>query len=246
MSAHKNAYFNTLMPRPTIIYEDKNFIVVNKPAGLPVHAGGSVKFGTLVEWLVGKYPEIKKIGDDPEVRPGIVHRLDKETSGVMVVARNPESFAALKNLFKTRQAEKKYIALVRGRITKKSGKIELPIGVLKSHGVKRTVFAKAGKAMKTAITEFRVLERFRDTTLVEARPKTGRMHQIRVHFAAIGHPVLGDRLYGGRITATEGPGRQFLHAASLSFSYPEGRRFTFEVSLPKDLKLFLAELRKNK
>ena len=231
---------------PSIIYEDKNFIVVNKPAGLPVHAGGSVKSGTLVEWLIEKYPEIKKVGDDPKIRPGIVHRLDKETSGVMVAARNIESFETLKHLFKTRQVSKKYFALVRGRIVKNHGRIAFPIGTLKSHGVKRTVHAKHGKAMKEAVTEFRTLERFRDATLVEVSPKTGRMHQIRVHFAAIGHPVLGDRLYGGAVVREAGLSRQFLHASSLSFSYPEGRRFTFEASLPEDLKEILKGLRKRR
>ena len=234
------------MIHPSIIYEDKNFIVVNKPAGLPVHAGGAVKGETLVGWLVKKYPEIKSVGDDPKIRPGIVHRLDKETSGVMVVARTQESFEALKHLFKTRQVAKKYFALVKGRIAKKSGVIELPIGTLKTHGVKRTVFAKHAKNIKAAVTAFRVLERFPDSTLVEVLPKTGRMHQIRVHFAAIGHPVLGDRLYGGAAAREAGLSRQFLHASSLSFSYPEGRRFTFEASLPEDLKEILKGLRKRR
>ncbi|MFY9462520.1 MAG: RluA family pseudouridine synthase [Candidatus Sungiibacteriota bacterium] len=232
--------------QPSVIYEDKNFIVVNKPAGLPVHAGGSVKSGTLVEWLIEKYPEIKKVGDDPKVRPGIVHRLDKETSGVMVVARTQESFETLKNLFKTRQVVKKYFALVKGRIAKKSGVIELPIGTLKTHGVKRTVLQKHAKNIKAALTAFRVLERFADSTLVEVSPKTGRMHQIRVHFASIGHPVLGDRLYGGKSSMMAGLERQFLHASSLSFSYPAGRRFTFEAAMPEDIKTFLGELRKRK
>jgi 23S rRNA pseudouridine1911/1915/1917 synthase len=231
---------------PSVIYEDKNFIVVNKPAGLPVHSRGAVSGRTLVGWLIKNYPEIEGVGDEPKIRPGIVHRLDKETSGVMVVARTQESFEVLKHLFKTRQVAKKYFALVRGRITKKSGVIELPIGTLKSHGVKRTVLQKHAKNIKSASTAFRVLERFRDATLVEVFPKTGRMHQIRVHFAAIGHPVLGDRLYGGAPGAMFGLKRQFLHASSLSFSYPEGRRFTFEASLPEDLKAFLAELRKRK
>lgn len=245
---------------PQIIYEDKNFIVVNKPAGLPVHAGGSVKKGeALVDWLIKKCPEIKKVGDEPSIRPGIVHRLDKETSGVMVVARNQESFSGLKRLFQTRQVTKKYLALVKGQVARNRGTIELPIGTLKSHGVKRTVHARHAKAIKEASTEFSVLERFSDATLVEVVPKTGRMHQIRVHFVSIGHPVLGDRLYGGALSVPKGRAerggkaashtglrRQFLHARSISFSYPEGRRFTFEASLPDDLKTFLKELRRKK
>lgn len=235
------------MHEPKIVYKDKDFLIVNKPAGLPVHAGGSVKKGeALVDWLIKKYPEMKNVGDDPEVRPGIVHRLDKETSGIMVIARNQESFQGLKHLFQTRQVSKKYLALVRGRVAKKSGAVTLPIGILKSHGVKRTVREKHARAVKEAATEFRVLERFSDATLVEVLPKTGRMHQIRVHLAAIGHPVLGDRLYGGKGAARPGLKRHFLHASSLSFSYPEGRRFTFEASLPEDLKTFLKELRQSK
>ncbi|MFY9461998.1 MAG: RluA family pseudouridine synthase, partial [Candidatus Sungiibacteriota bacterium] len=142
-----------------------------------------------------------------------------------------------------RQVSKKYFALVRGRIVKNSGVIELAIGTLKTHGVKRTVLQKHAKNIKAASTAFRVLERFPDSTLVEVSPKTGRMHQIRVHFAAIGHPVLGDRLYGGAAAREAGLSRQFLHASSLSFSYPEGRRFTFEASLPEDLKEILKGLR---
>lgn len=232
--------------KPALIFASADFIVVNKPAGLPVHGGGAVKGETLVDWLLEKYPEIKNVGDDPALRPGIVHRLDKETSGVMIVARSQESFAALKKLFQTRQINKKYLALVRGRIEKKSGTVSLPIGVLKKHGVKRTVRPVAGKAMKEALTEFRVLEKFRDSTLIEVSPKTGRMHQIRVHLASISHPVLGDRLYGGGAPAEPGLSRQFLHASSISFSYPAGNRFTFEASLPADLKVLLARLRKNK
>jgi len=242
---------------PTTIYEDKDFVVINKPAGLPVHAGGSIKSGeTLVDWLIKKYPEIKKVGDDLTVRPGIVHRLDKETSGVMVAARTQEGFDNLKQLFKSRMVEKKYLALVRGVINQKSGRINLPVGTLKSHGVKRTVRKDYGKQMKEAVTEFRVLEHFPDATLVEARPKTGRMHQIRAHFAALHHPIVGDRLYGGNKPSffmkgldkdlPAGLSRQFLHAGSLSFSYPGGRRFVFEASLPEDLKKFLASLRNSR
>ncbi|MDO8492066.1 MAG: RluA family pseudouridine synthase [bacterium] len=234
------------MHEPSVIYEDKDFVVINKPAGLPVHAGGSIKSGTLVEWLIENYPEIKKIGDDPKIRPGIVHRLDKETSGVMVVARTEKGFETLKHLFKTRQTVKKYLTLVKGRIEKKSGVIETPIGTLKTHGVKRTVLQKHAKNIKAAVTAFRVLEKFSDATLVEVTPKTGRTHQIRVHFASISHPVFGDRLYGGKNIQIKGLERQFLHALSLSFSYSEGKRFKFEASLPIDLKEVLRELRKSR
>lgn len=233
------------MIQPSVIYENKNFIVVNKPAGLPVHAGGSVKIGeSLVDWLIQTYPELKNVGDAPKIRPGIVHRLDKETSGVMIVARTAESFGALKRLFQTRQIDKKYIALVYGRIAQKFGRIALPIGAPKKRGVKRTTRTAHARSVKEAVTEFRVLERFADSTLVEVLPKTGRMHQIRIHFASIGHPVLGDRLYAPKSSRAPGLTRQFLHARSIVFSYPEGKRFAFEASLPDDLKLFLRNLRK--
>lgn len=229
---------------PSVIFESDDFIVVNKPAGLAVHKGGSINGGTLVDWLIKKYPEIKKVGDDPAVRPGIVHRLDKETSGVMVVARAQKAFQELKKKFQTRQIEKTYMALVRGAVKQKRGVIDLPIGTLRSHGVKRTVRQEHAKNIKTAATAFRVLERFPNATFVEVTPKTGRMHQIRVHFSAIGHPVFGDRLYGGKADVLPGLSRQFLHASSLSFSYPEGRRFQFSANLPDDLKAVLAVLRK--
>lgn len=231
---------------PSVIFESDDFVVVNKPAGLAVHKGGSIRGDTLIDWLVKKYPEIKKVGDNPLVRPGIVHRLDKETSGVMVVARTENAFRELKKLFQSRQIEKTYMALVRGTVKQKRGIIDFPIGTLRSHGVKRTVRQEHAKNIKAALTAFRVLERFPGATLVEVTPKTGRMHQIRVHFAALGHPVFGDRLYGGRKSMLPELSRQFLHAYSLSFSYPEGRRFQFSANLPEDLKAVLANLRKSR
>lgn len=233
--------------QPSTICEEKNFIVVNKPAGWAVHAGGSVNTReTLTAWLLEKYPEIKTVGDDPKTRPGIVHRLDKDTSGVMVVARNKEGFEELKRLFKYRKIQKTYLALVGGRINKKSGVIDLAIGTLKRHGVKRTVREEFGKSMKPALTVFKTLEHFPGATLIEAKPKTGRMHQIRVHLAAMGHPILGDRLYGGAVSKVEGLPRQFLHAKSIAFSYPEGKSFAFEAGLPEDLKAYLSFLRKSR
>lgn len=227
----------------SIIYEGNDLLVLNKPAGIAVHRGAGVKGETLVDWLVQEYPEIQTVGDDPRERPGIVHRLDKGTSGVMVVARNQRAFYALKQLFQRREVEKAYLALVVGTPKKQSGTIDAPIGRLRRQPTRRGtgVNIRGGRA---AITRYRLLERLHGFSLLRVTPHTGRMHQIRVHLASVGHPVAGDLTYGGRRAAVRGLGRQFLHAASLSFSYPEGRRWHFEATLPGDLERILRDLRR--
>ena len=240
-----------------IIYADKDLIVVNKPSGIAVHgatprdrikntpkkrvfiasgAGGDSE-ETLVDMLKKKFPEIATVGDEPSYRPGLVHRLDKYTSGVMVVARNQKSFEAMKHRFKNRLVEKTYYAIVCGALRKKKGVINFPIGRLLKNPVKRGV-AK-GKSMvrapREAVTEYTVLKEGREYSLLELHPKTGRMHQIRVHLQALGHPVACDRVYGGnKVCCPLGASRQLLHAHSLSFSFPEGRRLHFEVDIPED------------
>lgn len=228
--------------KPTIIYEDKNLIALNKPAGLLVHP--IKKFedkDTLVSWLVKKYPEMKKVGDDPENRPGIVHRLDQDTSGVMVVARNQKTFLYLKGLFQNHEVKKIYQAMVWGEIKKPSGIIDRPLG-LKSGTLKRTTRTKGTAMIKDAITIYRVLglyslpnehEKF---TLVEAEPKTGRTHQIRVHLASIGHPIVGDAVYTKR-KSPKFLKRQFLHAGLLELIMPNGKPAKFTAELPPDLDL---------
>lgn len=225
-----------------VVYEGEDFLVVDKPAGVSVHGGPNVKGQTVTDWLLQHYPEVKRVGDDPAERPGIVHRLDKDTSGVMVVARNQKAFEDLKQLFKERKVVKKYLALVLGAPKKKSGTIDAPIGRMISNPLKRGVGEQA-RGTRSAVTHYRVLERLGDFSLIEAAPKTGRMHQIRVHLASIGCPVAGDKTYGGKKAALAGLERQFLHAFSLSFSYPEGRRWHFEASLPDSLKNVLKHLR---
>ena len=225
------------------IHAEPNFIVLAKPAGMAVHGGAGVKGETITDWLVKKYPETKRVGDDPAIRPGIVHRLDKDTSGVMVVARTPEAFAALKNLFKERKVEKTYLALVIGTPKKSFGVIDAPIGRLMAHPTKRGVGSRT-RGARGAITEYRLLERLGGYALLAVKPKTGRMHQIRVHLASLGHPVAGDRIYGGTRAALPGLDRQFLHAWRLSFSYPEGRRWQFEAALPEELERVLGRLRR--
>ncbi len=179
----------------SVIDEQPDFLVINKPMGLVVHPGSGNRDGTLANGLVARYPEIKKVGEDP-LRPGIVHRLDKETAGIMLVARTTIGYEHLKRQFKSRQIEKTYLALVEGVTKVDRGVIE---GFMKRSPqvpIKRELRDdETGKFSKTI---YRVLKKTADRTLVEANPQTGRMHQIRVHFASLGHPIVGDALYGRR------------------------------------------------
>lgn len=249
--------FSSLAPR--LIYKDPNFIALDKPAGLLVHPiklktkNSNLKTDgeTLVDWLLEEYPEVKGVGDDPQLRPGIVHRLDKDTSGIILVARNREYFDYLKQLFQNREIKKTYLALVHGRLKLNKGLIDRPIS-LKSGTIKRTAFK--GRSQREAVTEYRVLKRFKDFSLVEVYPKSGRTHQIRVHLAALGHPVVGDRVYGpkksvvppsGPIGPTgQRPGirRQLLHAYSLEFSPSTGHRLRLAANLPEDIRTILRYL----
>ncbi len=222
---------------PKIIYEDKDVLVINKPAGLLVHKiTAHTTSKTLVDWLIKKYPAIKKVGDDPENRPGIVHRLDKETSGVMIVAKNPQAFEFLKGQFKARKVRKVYVALTWGQFEMRSGIIEKPIGI-KSGTLKRTVKIDATtKMIKEARTVYRVAQEAGPYSLLEVEPLTGRTHQIRVHLAAAHHPVVGDRLYSQR-ALPKGLKRLFLHARELEITLPSLVRKSFSVPLPKELAL---------
>lgn len=234
------------MPEIEIIYEDKDLIVVNKPPGVSAHGGLRVTGPLLTDFLIERFPEVKTVGDFPHFRPGLVHRLDRDTSGVMVVARNQESFTALKELFMTRQIEKIYWAMVVGHLREREGRIELSIGRLRSNPSRQTVRRNASdqhlKGEKEAETFYHVLKEGEGFSLVELKPKTGRMHQLRVHLKAIGHPVACDRKYGGlHVKCPTGAARQMLHARSISFSFPPGRRLFFEADLPQDMKLALRE-----
>ena len=236
----------------SIIYQDNDIIVVNKPAGIAVHKGVAEKGETLADWLAENFPEMKKVGDDPEFRPGIVHRLDKETSGVLMAARNQKSFEFLKNKFQKREVVKKYLALVEGNLKNDNGLIDLPIGRSASDFRKKLALTSGRLAsdsakgeLREAATEYKVLEKFPNYTLVEVYPKTGRTHQIRVHFKAIGHPIVCDSLYGGkRMTCPFGLARHFLHANFLEFVSPSGASLKLEADLPEDLAEVLAGLRK--
>ncbi|AKM77970.1 MAG: pseudouridine synthase, RluA family, 23S rRNA pseudouridine1911/1915/1917 synthase [Candidatus Wolfebacteria bacterium GW2011_GWB1_47_1] len=234
-----------------VIYEDKNLVAINKPAHLLVHPYAEGNDYALTDWLLKHYPEVKKVGDDPKQRPGIVHRLDKNTSGVILVPRTQEYFAYLKNLFQTRGIKKAYLALVWGKIQEKKGIIDKPIS-LKGGTTKRTVHE--GKMTKEALTEYEVVERFEfddpaaekrkiyELTLVRAWPKTGRTHQIRVHLASIGHAIVGDTMYGAKMNPL-GIDRHFLHAESLEFVASQGHKLVIEAELATDLQKVLKKVR---
>ncbi len=226
---------------PKIIFQNKDFIIVDKPVGLAVHAGVGTSEKTLVDFLVEKFPEIKSVGDDPQVRPGIVHRLDKDTSGVMIVARNQKSFEYLKDLFKNRKIEKKYLAVVHGKIKEKTGKIEGEMGRSKKDFRKQALVRGKISVRKErySLTFYKVKKELEKYSLLEVSPATGRMHQIRVHLHSIGHPIVGDKKYTFKEFKNIPTPRMFLHAASIGFIGPGNEKYFFESEVPEDFeKLF--------
>ena len=242
----------SLAPEPIaleIVYEDEDLAVINKPAGMVVHSGAGVNSGTLVNALLYHFKELSKWGGND--RPGIVHRLDKQTSGLIVVAKNDFCHQRLSRQFQSREVIKKYIALVHGNLEKTSGEINKPIGRDRLHRVKMTT---RGVRPREAHTNYQVLEKFPKFTLIELCIKTGRTHQIRVHLSSIRHPVVGDTLYGAPArmslhrNATWLPtlNRNFLHAALLEFFHPRTQLpVGFSVGLPEELRLFLSRLRQS-
>ncbi len=210
-----------------IIYEDKDLIALNKPAG--------VNF----DWALEERPASPAGG--PELLA--VHRLDKDTSGVILFAKNEKTQEYLRGLFQSREIKKTYLALVVGEMKQKEGKIELSIGRSKKTPLKRVAIGEKRGTIREAVTEYKVLKKFDGFTLVEARPKTGRTHQIRSHFAAIGYPVVCDKLYAGkRFVCPLGLSRQFLHAFSLELTLSSGTRTRLEAELPVDLRKVLQNL----
>jgi 23S rRNA pseudouridine1911/1915/1917 synthase len=213
-----------------VLYADAHIIVIKKPSGLVVHPGAGVSEGTLVNALVFRFPELAGIG--PEDRPGIVHRLDKETSGVMVVARSREAYETLLRMFKAREVHKTYLGLVWGRLSKNEGEFRWAIGRHVKHGQR---FSTRGRSPRQALTAYTVRKVFKDLSLLELRPVTGRTHQIRVHLAAAGHPIAGDYRYGHRRPKKKFP-RLFLHAWKIAFAHPvTGQPMEFEAPLPEEL-----------
>ena len=227
----------------SIVYEDTNLLVINKPSGLITHPKNAEDTQKSVTgWLVEKYPEIKTVGEDP-LRPGLVHRLDKDTSGLLVIAKTQDSSFYLKSLFQDKKIKKFYLALVNGKPKEPKGIIDAPMGRI---GMKRTTQLHGKKKLKdekTAVTEYNTLKNFRDFTLLEVSPHTGRTHQIRVHLKSIGTTVAGDPLYGHKnVTNPKQPERLFLHAYKLQFVSPDGKALSFETNLPEDLQNFINEL----
>jgi 23S rRNA pseudouridine1911/1915/1917 synthase len=235
---------DALRPEPlplTILYEDADLLVIDKPAGLTVHPAVGVRWGTLAAALLAYRPELAGVGG-PE-RPGIVHRLDRDTSGLLVVAKNEAARAALARQWKERQVKKGYLALVCGRLEPPQGVIDAPIGRDPRHRQRMAVL-EGGRAARTAYRVRCYLPagpaRQEAYSLVEVTPSTGRTHQIRVHFAALGHPLVGDRAYGRPSSVLR---RQFLHADRLAFRHPvDGRPLEFESPLPEDLRQALERL----
>ncbi|MFO0702942.1 MAG: RluA family pseudouridine synthase [Candidatus Andersenbacteria bacterium] len=234
-------------PVPSVLHEDADLVVLNKPAGLTVHGGPGVRATeTLTGWLVEHYPEVQGVGENP-ARPGLVHRLDADTSGVMVVARTPQAFAKLKEAFKSRAVNKTYLALVEGAPTWERTTSDLSLrrgarGLFVGRHPRdvATLPADQQAEYRTAATDFRVLERLGAYTLVEAQPHTGRTHQIRVHLRALGYPIVGDSLYApaaARARAAEQLElhRQFLHAAELALPHLRtGTPQTYTAPLPPE------------
>ncbi len=217
-----------------IVYEDADLLVVDKPAGLPVHPAPGHPSHTLVNAILNYLPSLAKDADS--LRPGIVHRLDKDTSGLLIVAKNRLAQANLSQQFKNRVVKKTYIALVQGKLTPGKGTIEAAIGRDPSHRQRMAVVTKG----RAARTEYRVIRYIGNYSLLEIKPETGRTHQIRVHLAAIGFPIVGDATYG--LKSPRLP-RQFLHASKIGFHLPSTGAFVeFESSLPPDLQKVLREV----
>jgi len=241
LEEHENAA-GTLQPEHlplNILYSDGAVAVIDKPAGLVVHPGAGNKAGTLSNALLHRFPGIAGVGE-PD-RPGIVHRLDKETSGVMVAALRPEAYVSLQKQFKDRKIGKVYLGLVWGRMKAKEGRIDWPIGRHVRDGQRISIHTRKPRPAETL---FRVIEEMGEMSLLEIRPLTGRTHQIRVHLAAAGHPIAGDSRYGRRREKPNFP-RLFLHAHLLAFIHPEtGERREFVSPLPEDLSRILERARR--
>ena len=234
-----------------ILYEDENIIAINKPAGLVVHFDGRTKEPNVADWLLEKYPETKKVGEpiklsngEEIIRPGIVHRIDRETSGVLLLAKNQKSFEFLKKSFQDRLIEKTYHAFVYGEMKNDDGVIDRPI--TRSRKDFRLWSAQRGGRgeARDAVTEYKVLKRNKGFTFVEANPKTGRTHQIRVHFKAINHPIICDSLYAPKRESALGFERLALHAHTIEFDNSKGKRLKITAPYPADFEKAIKEINK--
>ncbi len=247
---HVTEVDRTLVAEPEVavplVHADEAVLVVDKPAGMVVHPGSGVQHGTLVNGLLAHFPELEAVG--PDDRPGIVHRLDKGTTGLLMVARTVEARESLSAQLQAHTVDREYLALVLGEIESERGVIDAPLGRSQSNALRRAVVTSG----RPARTGYEVVHRFGvapgrpPLSLVRCRLETGRTHQIRAHLEAIGHPVVGDETYRGqhrRPALEPGPGRPFLHAGLLGFDHPvSGQRLRFASPLPSDLAAVLAGL----
>ncbi|MFZ2187279.1 MAG: RluA family pseudouridine synthase [Candidatus Moraniibacteriota bacterium] len=227
-----------------VLYEDTAVVVINKPEGIQIHPAGNIDMKTVAHWVITRYPEIRGIGEDP-LRPGIVHRLDRETSGVLVIAKTNSAFQALKELFQKRTIQKTYIALVYGHMPALEGQIDKPL-IRHSGELKRFVVETQHipDGARQALTLYRVIARYAEFDLLAVTPKTGRTHQIRVHLASLGCPIVGDKLYafksmrrGDKLFSE----RQMLHAYRLEFEL-FAKKYAFEAPLPPDFRSVLRDI----
>lgn len=228
-----------------ILYEDGSVLVIDKPAGIVVFPEGKSRGKTLIDYLIEKNPELKNVGEPP--RYGVVHRLDKDTSGILLVAKKEEALTFLQKQFKNREVEKKYTVLVTNTIKEDEGRIETLISRSPADPRKQKVYPldeSAPQSAREAITEFRVQERFSEYTLLEVKIETGRKHQIRCHLAHIHHPVAGDKVYGFKDSPIPpGLNRQFLHASYIKIKLASGVVKEFNSELPRDLKKVLERVK---
>lgn len=235
-----------------IIFEDENILVLNKPAGLSVHGDGFNTEPTLADWLLKKYPELAEVGESMSdqkgkqiLKPGLVHRLDRDTSGVVLVAKNQTIFLFLKEQFKNHLAKKTYRAILSGEMKGEVGQeqtINLPIGRSNRDPRQRVASIKAAGPLREATTNYLIIKVASGHTYVEAKPKTGRTHQLRVHFKALNYPILCDSLYAPKLFCPPTMGRQALHALSLSVTLPNGENACFSAPLPADFQNTLDNL----
>jgi len=242
IAVHREAKVSTA-GEPEILFEDDNYLVINKPSGLIVHGGPGIHEKTLADWAVAHDPVIADVGDKPKERPGIVHRLDRDVSGVMVIAKTKAAFDDLKEQFQNHSITKEYLALVYGWLTDQKGRIDLAIARKADKSGLMVARPKSTEG-KAAETLFRVERFVKGMTLVRVQTLTGRGHQIRVHFKAIGHALVGDPLYKTKklkVQKKNAP-RIFLHATKLEFDDLDGERKKFESPLPSDLAQFLAKV----